>query len=201
VRFADKNVSSSLVRICRGVTQVIGLCTKVRRASKGYASVQRFGSRGDDFVFDPDGEYSYESIFVGDHVNLGVRPTLLATRATIRIGNHVMFGPQVTIRGGNHRFDLVGRYIDSISDDEKRHEDDRGVIISDDVWIGGNATVLHGVHIGRGSVVAAGAVVTKSVPPYSIVAGNPARVVRARFTPEEIVEHEARLLFPDEERP
>lgn len=168
----------------------------VRRRIKGYATVGRFGSRGDDFHFDPDGNYSFESIFVGSHVNLGFSPTLLLTRSTLIIGNHVMFGPNVTIRGGNHRTDVVGAYMDEVTDDMKRPEDDLGVVIEDDVWIGGGAAILHGVTIGRGSVVGASSVVTKSVPPYSVVAGNPARILRARFTPEEVALHEEKLSTP-----
>ncbi|MEV7663036.1 DapH/DapD/GlmU-related protein [Paenarthrobacter sp. NPDC089316] len=56
----------------------------------------------------------------------------------------------------------------------------REVVIEDDVWIGARAIILPGVRVGRGSVVAAAAVVTKSVPPFSVVAGNPARVVKSR---------------------
>ena len=61
-----------------------------------------------------------------------------------------------------------------------------GIIIGDDVWIGYRATILDGVTIGQGAVVAAGAVVTKNVPPYAVVAGIPARVVRKRFDEETI---------------
>jgi acetyltransferase-like isoleucine patch superfamily enzyme len=172
--------------------------SRVRRAIKGYATVGRFGERGSHFDFDPDGDYSYSTIFIGDHVNLGARPTMLATRSRIVIGNHVLFGPQVTVRGGNHRFDLVGRYIDSVEDDEKRPSDDPGVVIEDDVWVGGNATILGGVTIGRGSIVAASAVVTKDVARYSVVAGSPARQVGRRFTDEEVKRHEAALGPGDE---
>lgn len=59
-------------------------------------------------------------------------------------------------------------------------------MVGDDVWIGLNAIVLSGVHIGQGAVIAAGAVVTKDVPPYAIVAGNPARIIKKRFS-EEII--------------
>ena len=55
------------------------------------------------------------------------------------------------------------------------------VVIEDDVWVGANVTILKGVTIGHGSVVAAGAVVTKSCPPYSIIGGVPAKVLRRRF--------------------
>ena len=63
-------------------------------------------------------------------------------------------------------------------------------MIGDDVWVGGGATILHGVTIGRGSVIAANAVVTKSIAPYSIAAGNPARIARERWNHEQILEHE-----------
>lgn len=77
--------------------------------------------------------------------------------------------------------------------DEKLPENDAPVVIEDDVWCGANVTILKGVTIGRGSVVAAGAVVTRSCPPYSIIGGVPAKVLKMRFTAEEIEEHE-RLL-------
>lgn len=64
------------------------------------------------------------------------------------------------------------------------------VVVEDDVWIGYGAIVLSGVTVGRGAIVAAGAVVTKDVPPYAIIAGNPARSVGTRFDASEIEEHE-----------
>lgn len=66
------------------------------------------------------------------------------------------------------------------------------IIVDDDVWIGYRATIMSGVHIGQGAVVAAGAVVTKDVPPYAIVGGVPARVIKYRFSPE-VIEHLLKL--------
>jgi acetyltransferase-like isoleucine patch superfamily enzyme len=108
-----------------------------------------------------------------------------------------MFGPEVTIRGGSHVIEYVGRFMKDIRDDEKRPEDDLGVIIEDDVWVGTRAIILHGVHIGRGAVVAAGAVVTKDVPPYAIVGGVPARIIRYRWDVDTIIEHEKSLYSPE----
>ena len=67
------------------------------------------------------------------------------------------------------------------------------VLIEDDVWCGSNVVILKGVTIGHGSIVAAGAVVTKSFPPYSIIGGVPAKLIRMRFTPEQILKHETLL--------
>jgi len=77
--------------------------------------------------------------------------------------------------------------------EEKLPENDLPVVIEDECWIGANVTILKGVTIGRGSVVAAGAVVTKSCEPYSIIGGVPAKLIKMRFTPEQIVEHEGIL--------
>jgi virginiamycin A acetyltransferase len=60
------------------------------------------------------------------------------------------------------------------------------IIIENDVWIGANSTIMSGIKIGNGAIVAAGSTVTKDVPPYAIVAGNPAKVVKYRFTEEQI---------------
>ena len=77
----------------------------------------------------------------------------------------------------------------------KLPENDEDVIFEGDNWIGMNVTILKGVTIGRGCIVAAGAVVNKSTPPYSIVGGIPAKVLKMRFTPEQIEKHEA-ILYP-----
>ena len=150
--------------LCVGVNALLDFGVRARRGIRAVATLERFGGHGARFRFDPDATYSYESIFVGHNVNLGAGPTLLATRAKIKIGSNVIFGPGVTVRGGNHRFDIVGKAICDITDEMKRPEDDLGVIIEDDVWVGGGATILHGVTIGRGSVVGGSAVVTKSLP-------------------------------------
>ncbi|MFA4943136.1 MAG: DapH/DapD/GlmU-related protein [Lentisphaeria bacterium] len=153
----------------------------------------RFARCGVGFSFDPRGNYSFQNIYCGDYVSLGERPRLIATRSKIIIGNHVIFASDVVIRGGDHRTDVVGRFMDSITDAEKRPEDDQDVIIGDDVWVGDRAIILHGVTIGRGAVVAAGAVVTKDVSPYAIVGGVPAKLIRYRFDEENFRRHETIL--------
>lgn len=82
---------------------------------------------------------------------------------------------------------------------EKLLENDVAVTIEDDVWTGANITILKGVTIGRGSVIAAGAVVTKSCPPYSVIGGVPAKVLKYRFSVEEIIRHEE-TLYPQDKR-
>ena len=135
-----------------------------------------------------------ENIECGDSVNIGVGATLFCTRSKIIIRGHFVSGPHLTIIAGDH-MPLIGRYLDTVTDKEKdifdiNHRFDQDVIIEEDVWAGANVTILKGVTIGRGSIIAAGAVVTKDTPPYSIVAGMPARVIKKRWTDEQIMEHE-----------
>lgn len=136
------------------------------------------------------------NLSVGDGTSIPKGSTIYCTIAPLTIGKKVIFGPKPTIITGDHRIDVIGKYIMDVTDAEKGQEHDAPIVIEDDVWCGANVTILKGVTIGRGSVVAAGAVVTKSFPPYSIIGGVPARLIKMRFTPEQIVEHE-RLLRKD----
>lgn len=79
-----------------------------------------------------------------------------------------------------------GRHRDNAPFENSELRDNRPVIIGNDVWIGANVCILPGVHVGDGAVIAAGAIVTKDVPPYAIVGGVPAKVIRYRFSPKEI---------------
>lgn len=89
------------------------------------------------------------------------------------------------INRDDHRFDIIGETIwNSGRGDEYK------IIVEDDVWIGNGAIILSPVRIGRGAIIAAGSGVTEDIPQYAVVAGNPARVLKMRFTPEQIVEHE-----------
>ena len=133
--------------------------------------------------------YGAENLNLGDNIGIGENAVFMCTRAKIKIGNDVMFGPGVTCITGGHRMDIVGRTMISITNDEKRPEDDKGIVFAGDNWVGANATILKGVTVGQGSVVAAGAVVVKDVPPFSIVGGVPAKVIKMRFPAELIQVH------------
>lgn len=134
--------------------------------------------------------YGIKNIIIGNSVSIGSHATFMCTRARIIIGDHVMTGPNVSMITGGHRTDIKSRFMDTITNEEKRSEDDRDIVLKGDNWIGANSTILRGVTIGVGAVVAAGAVVTRDIPPYSIVGGVPAKLIKMRFSPEEIVSHE-----------
>lgn len=107
----------------------------------------------------------------------------------IVIGNKVMIGPHVTVIGGDHEYSRVGEYMYDCREGGSKNR----VVIEDDVWIGSDVIILKGVTIGEGVVVGAGALVSKSVPPYAVVIGAPARVLKMRFSPEEIKTHKLAL--------
>lgn len=164
------------------------LLFKAYRRVLMYSYRPLFKRHGRNFVFDPFGHYSFETIEVGNDVFIGPRAILSATKSGIIFGNKIMLGPNVTIMGGDHNTSQVGRYMYDV--DEKLPENDLPVTIEDDVWVGTGAIILKGVTIGRGSIVAAGALVTKDIPAYSIVGGIPARVIKMRFDEKQIIEHE-----------
>ncbi|MFV4942178.1 CatB-related O-acetyltransferase [Lactobacillus delbrueckii subsp. lactis] len=89
--------------------------------------------------------------------------------------------------GGGHNYKTVSSFpFKAILDGEGEALSKGDIVLDDDVWVGYRATILSGVHIGQGAVVAAGAVVTKDVPSYAIVGGVPAKVIKYRFSPEVI---------------
>ena len=157
-----------------------------------------FGRYGRNFIFDPRDHFNYGNIEVGDDVSLGTGAVFMATESKILIGNKVMFGPNVTVVGGNHNTSEAGRFMYDIT--QKRPEDDQDVVVEDDVWVGCGAIILKGVRIGRGSVVAAGALVNRDVLPYSIVGGVPAKVIGVRFRDLETLHRHDSALYPPEKR-
>lgn len=138
----------------------------------------------------PKGTMSYENIYLGNNISIGSNAMLMSSKAKIIIRDNVMLGPNVSIITGNHRTDLIGKYMIDVKENEKLRNNDEDVIISEDVWIGANSVILKGVSIGKGSIIAAGSVVSKSIEPYSIVGGVPAKIIKYRFSKEQIVEHE-----------
>jgi galactoside O-acetyltransferase len=110
---------------------------------------------------------------IGDNLSLNTNVRIDASSGRIIIGNNVSIGPNVVLRSADHGT-APGKLIN------KQPHVGGTIIIHDDVWIASNAVILKNVELGEGCVVAAGAVVTKDVPPYSIVGGIPAKILRSR---------------------
>ena len=95
-------------------------------------------------------------------------------RGSIFIGNNVLIGPNVVLRSSDHSFVSLSEKI------SEQGVEDGYIIVKDNVWIGSNCVILKNITIGEGSIVAAGAVVTKDIEPYSLVGGVPAKIIKKR---------------------
>ncbi len=159
---------------------------------------------------------SREGVWLGDNVSIGRFTMIEATGLLTRLGKGVRIGRNSNL--GDYNFVggaggvtigenvLIGQYVSFhpqnhvFSDPDvpikQQGTTEQGIVVEDDVWIGARVTILDGVRVGRGAVIAAGAVVTRDVPPYAVVAGVPARVIKWRRPPAD-VERSA----PEEGRP
>jgi len=109
-------------------------------------------------------------VVIGHHTRIGLHNTVIGP---VTIGNYVNLAQGITVTALNHNFSDTSKRID------QQGVSTTPVTLGDDIWIGANAVILPGVTIGNHSVVAAGAVVTKDVPPYTLVGGVPARIIKS----------------------
>lgn len=181
---AMRNKPSNLVRF------IMWLKWQKRRSVLwlGILRGYRFKSIGKHFTVSvTNSVFKKNAITAGDYVFIGEKAFFCAN---VQIGHFVMIASCVAIVGGDHRFDVIGvpaRFTGRDGMEELL------TVIEDDVWIGHGCIIIAGVRIGRGAIVAAGAVVTKDVPPYAIVGGVPAKLIRYRFTPEQQQRHNESL--------
>lgn len=99
----------------------------------------------------------------------------------------------LTVITSNHK-QRIGQFRTGGNDDNSY----RDIIVEEDVWIGINVTLLSGAHIGRGAIIGAGAVVRRNVPPYAVVVGNPGRIIKFKWSIDDIIEHEKKLYSKEE---
>lgn len=158
----------------------------------------RFGFIADDVTLSPPLILSHpENIFLyGDN---GLKSaTIYADSAKFIMKKHSGAAEGLRVSTGNHAM-MLGRFYRSIKQSEKPKLKIDDIIVESDVWIGRNVTILSGVHIGRGCTIGAGAVVTKSLPPYCVAVGVPAKPIKFKWTIDEILIHEEQL-YPINER-
>lgn len=149
---------------------------------KGRGSLIRRRTRMDVLPFNPFtlGAYStiedfatvnngVGAVHIGDHVRIGIGNVLIGP---VTIGNNVIIAQHVVMSGLNHGYENIHEPI------SLQQVTTAEIIIEDDCWIGANAVLTAGIRIGKHSVVAGGSVVTKDVPPFTVVGGNPARVLK-----------------------
>ena len=112
---------------------------------------------------------------MGEGSSIAQNTSISGESAGVFIGKNVMIAPNVIIVAFNHGFDDLKTPMVNQKNTQAK------IVIEDDVWIGSNCTISKGVYIGQGSIIGANSFVNKSVPPFSIVAGVPAKVIKKRF--------------------
>ena len=175
----------------RLVALVILYTQKLIHKAWMHLALSLFRECGRNVCFGPGCDFSFSRIEIGNDVYIGPGARFNTAISTIRIGNKVMFGPDVTIMGGNHRTDVLGQYMHDVK--EKLPANDKDVVIEDDVWVGTRVIILKGVTIGRGSIIGAGSVVVKDVEPYTIYLGAPPLNKLSRWSEERIRQYEQLL--------
>lgn len=136
--------------------------------------------------------FSFNTIDIGNNVFIGSNAWF---SAHLSIGNNVMFGPSCKAIGGDHVFGVIGmsnRFLKPSSTSVNK-----GITIEDEVWCGANVIILKGVILGMGSIIGAGAVVSRSTPPFTVNIGNPSKVVKLIFSDEQLIQHLSGLGYSD----
>lgn len=113
-------------------------------------------------------------VLIGERTKIGLSNTIIGP---VTVGNDVRLAQNITLSGLNHNYEDVNLpiHVQGVSTSP--------IIVEDDAWIGANVVVVAGVTIGKHSIVAAGSIVTKNIPPFSVAVGNPARVIKT-YNPE-----------------
>lgn len=124
---------------------------------------------------DPFNSNDNSYLEVGEGTYIGELNNIRAGGGFIHIGKHCLLSQCISIIASNHQ-----TYSDFLIMEQPWDTEKTNVVIEDDVWIGVNSVILPGVTIGKGAVIGAGSVVTKSVPKYAVIAGNPARIIKYR---------------------
>lgn len=144
-------------KLCKRIFKKCGVNVNIERGA-------RFGSG--------------EHIEIGDYSGIGINAVI--PDGSI-IGNYVMMGPNCFIHRRNHQFSRT-----DIPMMKQGFTEGKPIIIEDDVWIGRGVTIMVGRHISKGSIIAANCVLTKDFPEYSVVGGNPSRLIRSRVVTKNI---------------
>lgn len=165
-----------------------------------YPDICQLGHRGENArIIAPAQIAGAKNIFLGDNVSIGAFSVIFAPQTILTIKRNSYSGPRLFISTGNHYL-KKGYFSRLLTDEDKRRDGvslNWNVTIAEDVWMGANVSILC-KHVGRGAVIACGAVCKKDVPPYAIMGGVPAKVLKFRFSIDEVLEHEAALYEPEE---
>ena len=164
---------------------------RIKRKYKKYVLNKKLQENMNNKSIYLEREAPIDQIRVGRYTYGPINTLIFDKNSRLTIGNFCSLAPNVSfIVSADHYLNHISTfpYKAKVVDGSLEGISKGDIVVDDDVWIGYGATIMSGVHIGQGAVVAAGAVVTKDVPPYAIVGGVPAKVIKYRFNKELIVE-------------
>ncbi len=156
-----------------------------------------FGKIGDHCNFGYGATMNPQNIYMDDYSRIQNHLNFISYKGKLIVKKYAAVGAGCTIIPGDHVPTVgVPQYL---AGHLHINDVDGEIVIGEDAWVGAGTILLSHCSIGRGAVVAAGAVVSKPVPPYAVVAGVPAKIIATRFTIDQILQHESEL-YPVEER-
>lgn len=177
-------------RIFRGIYFSLLKAFGVKRSKFGYLSDKQTFTPP-YYIDNPENVYVYSDTTLSECY-------ISTINAKFVVKEHCSIAEGLTVHTGNHAR-ILGLFVSDITEENKPSGYDADVIVESDVWIGCRVTLLSGVTIGRGATIAAGAVVNKSMPPYCICGGVPAKPIKFYWSIDQVLEHEARL-YPEHKR-
>lgn len=150
-----------------------------------YKNLKDWRRRNPHNTTHPENVFDHDLVEVGDKTYGGVCLIARGKQGRLKIGSYCSIAPEVSfVLNDEHPTDTFSTYpfkVKCLGQNEPEAGSKGGIVVGDDVWLGYRCTILDGVQIGQGAIVAAGAVVTKDIPPYAIVGGCPARVIKYRY--------------------
>lgn len=138
-----------------------------------------------------------ENVYMYENTHIMGNSLIISTKAKFVMKKNSAASEGLTVVTGNHPMVRGEWFLERGGENDIQNAKD--VIVEEDVGLGAGVTLLNGVVVGRGAILGSKSVIRNSIPPYAIVAGNPAKVIGFRFTPEDTIEHE-KALYPKEER-
>lgn len=146
--------------------------------------------------------YNEDNLIMEEKAAIGPNSEIMNPRCKFIMRKWSFTARELLVVDGNH-MSIVGIPLIDVRDEDKdrldvNHEYNKDIIVEEDVWIGARVTLCAGAHINRGSIVAAGAVVTKEFPPYTVLGGVPAKFIKFKWTIDQILEHESKLYLEEE---
>lgn len=182
------------------IATILFQLSRVYNRLYGYCMMKGIGYCGHHVILHrPSVCSNLKSLYLYDNTSIMKNWSLISTTGKFIMKENSGAASGLTVITGNHHR-LLNHTLTEIRE-QQLADVEKDVIVEEEVWIGANVTLLAGVTVGRGSTIGAGTVLKNTVPPYSIVMGNPAKIIGFTFTPEEAIKHEEMFYKEDERTP